>query len=224
MARNSKYALDRNTQPTLTNIIKTRIADIHQPSYPKGPALHFYHRVLNLRLQSSTVTSFLQSNDCIEMLYAALVSWGMESRAAEMKDYADFKANVQAASAYFKAVESAAASQSFTLTNRNAVVEAVSSLFDSLALMKSQERTISNSKCIHFVFPNQCIPVDNNTFKNLYKPSSDKNWAPATKPRFMEVLDFAYDILAGISNPQQYLDSIWNRNLMKLVDNAIVLM
>jgi hypothetical protein len=157
------------------------------------------------------------------MLYAALVSWGMDSRAAEMKDCADFKANVQAASAYFKAVESAVASQSFTLTNRNAVVKAVSSLFDSLALMKSQERTISNSKCIHFVFPNQCIPVDNNTFTKLYTPSSANNWAPATKPRFMEVLDFAYDILAGISNPQQYLDSIWNRNLMKLVDNAIVL-
>jgi hypothetical protein len=148
----------------------------------------------------------------------------MESRAAEMKDYADFKANLRAASACFQAVESAAALQSFTLTNRAIVVQAISSLFDSLALMKSQERTISNSKCIHFVFPDLCIPVDNNTFKKLYTPSLKENWASATKPRFMEVLDFSYDVLAGISSSQQYLDAIWNRNMMKLVDNAIVLM
>jgi hypothetical protein len=224
MARPSKYVLDRGTQPTVTNIIQTRISAINGPSYPKGPALHFYDRVLNLRSQHSKVAAFLQSNDCIEMLYAALLSWGMESRAAEMKDYADFKSNVQGAAASFQAVESAAALQSFTLTSRTTVVQAIESLFDSLALMKSQERTISNSKCMHFIFPDLCIPVDNNTFQKLYKPSSETIWASATKGRFLEVLDFSYDILAGIPTPQQYLDAMWNRNRMKLVDNAIFLM
>jgi hypothetical protein len=222
MVRTSKYALDRSTQPILTNIIRTRIADTNLPSYPKGPALHFYHRILDFRLQFPIVSSFLQSNDCIEILYAALLSWGMNSRAAKMKDYADFKSNVQGASSAFQAVE--AVSQSFTWTNRVPAIQAVASLFDSLSLMKTEERTISNSKCIHFIFPDLCIPVDNNTFKKLYKPSSDDEWAAATKERFMEVLDFSCDILAGISNPQQYLDTIWNRNTMKIVDNAIILM
>jgi hypothetical protein len=40
----------------------------------------------------------------------------------------------------------------------------------------------------------------------------------------MEVLDFSYDIIAGIENPKQYLDSQWNTYETKLVDNAILMM
>jgi len=217
MARNTKYALKRNTQTILTNIIKTRIADINLPRYPKGPALHFYHRVLALRRQFPSVSSFLASNDCIEILYAALLAWDMNSRAAKMKDYADLKSNLQGASAAFQAVE--AASQSFTWTSRTTVVQTVSSLFDSLCLMKTEGRVVSNSKCMHFVFPDLCIPADSHSFEKLY----GKN-AGGTKDRFMEVLEFSYDILNGIQNPQQYLDNVWNASLTKLVDNAIILM
>jgi hypothetical protein len=38
------------------------------------------------------------------------------------------------------------------------------------------------------------------------------------------VLEFSYDIINGIKNPQQYFDNRWNTCETKLVDNAIIMM
>ncbi len=212
MVRNKK-TLMRNKQPQIAGIITGRIAQINT-KYPGGPDLHFYHRILD---KFPRVSSFLACDTCIEILYATLVSWDMNCRAAKMKDYADFKSNLQGNSSAFQVVETS--SVSFTWTNRGTVIQSLSTLFDSLALMKTNERVVSNSKCLHFVFPNLCPPMDNLTFENLYGKH-----AAATKARFLEVLDFSYDILAGIQNPLQYLDTQWNTCETKLVDNAIILM
>jgi len=137
-----------------------------------------------------------------------------------MKDYSDFKSNLQGNAAGFTTVAAAAAS--FTWANRAPVIQSFSTLFDTLELMKTNEKVVSNSKCMHFVFPDLCVPVDNSTFEKLYGTNSKD------KDRFLEVLDFSYDILAGIQNPQQYLDPPqnlkWNTCVTKLVDNAIILL
>jgi hypothetical protein len=141
----------------------------------------------------------------------------MNARAAKMKDYADFKSNLQNNIPAFQAVETASAA--FTWTNRVAVVQTLSSLFDSLALMSTNGKLVSSSKCLHFVFPSLCPPMDGaNTLQKLYGNTSE------SKAKFLEVLDFSYDIIERIQNPQQYLDSLWNTCETKLVDNAIFLM
>jgi hypothetical protein len=43
-----------------------------------------------------------------------------------------------------------------TWTNRAAVVESISAIYPSLALRKSNGRLVSNSKCLHCVFPDFC--------------------------------------------------------------------
>ena len=137
------------------------------------------------------------------MIYAALVSWGMDSRAAEMKDYADFRANMHSNAAGFQSVEGA--SPSFSWTNRASVVQALSSLYGSLSLMKSGGKLVSNSKCLRFVFLGLCLPMDTvNTLQKLYGSFSE------SQAKFVEVLEFAYDVIAGIPNPQQYFDNQWN--------------
>ena len=209
----------RHKQPQITSIITGQINQINTQS-PAGPALHFYHRVMDLRRHYPDVSLFLASDACIEMLYATLLSWDMNSRRAKMKDYADFKSNLQGNAAGFRTVAAAAAS--FTWASRAPVIQSFSALFDTLELMKTNEKVVSNSKCMHFVFPELCVPVDNSTFEKLYGTTSKD------KGRFLEVLDFSYDILAGIQNPQQYLDPPqnlkWNTCVTKLVDNAIILL
>jgi hypothetical protein len=140
----------------------------------------------------------------------------MNSRGAKMKDYADFKSNLQGNSAGFQAVE--AASAAFAWTNRVDVIQALSTLYDSLALMKTNGKLVSNAKCLHFVFPDLCPPMDRtNTLKKLYGSTGE------SKARFLEVLEFSYDVIAGIHNPKQYLDNQWNTCETKLVDNAIIM-
>jgi len=206
----------QNTLATVTGIITGRIAHINAV-YRGGPSFYFYHRILDLRRQHPAVNAFLASGTCIEILYATLVSWDMNSRGAKMKDFDDFRNNLQANANGFQAVETAA--NGFTWANRGAVVHALSSLYDRLSLMQTNGKLVSNSKALHFVFPALCPPMDRtNTLKKLYGHTAE------TKNKFPEVLELAYDIIGGIQNPQQYLDNQWNTYETKLVDNAIILM
>ena len=197
-------------------IITTQIAQINVV-YRGGPSLYFYHRILDLRNQHTAVDAFLRSDICIEILYATLVSWDMNSRGAKMKDFEDFKNNLQSNIPAFQAVEAAA--RAFTWVNRNAVVQSLSALYDLLALMQTNGKLVSNSKALHFVFPALCPPMDRtNTLQKLYRNTAE------SKNKFLEILEFTYDIIGAIQNPHQYLDHQWNTFETKLVDNAIILM
>src|SRR5262249_23128492 len=109
-----KMIRNRNNVLTqVTSIISTRIAQINTV-YRGGPSLHFYHRIMDLRRQYPCVSSFLGSDTCVEILYATLVSWDMNSRGAKMKDYPDFKNNLQVNIVAFQAVATASAAFSWT--------------------------------------------------------------------------------------------------------------
>jgi len=205
----------QNVLTQLTGIITTGIAQINA-DYRRGPSIYFYHRILELRRQHPCVTAFLSSDTCIELLYATLVSWDMNGRGAKMKDFADFKNNLQANTRAFQAVEAAAGA--FTWVNRNEVVESLSALYDLLTLMQTDGKLVSNSKTLHFVFPALCPPMDRtNTLQKLYGNTAE------SKNKFLDVLDLTFDIIRGIENPHQYLDQQWNTFETKLVDNAIIL-
>lgn len=206
----------QNTLAAVAGIITGRIAQINTV-YRGGPSFYFYHRIRYLRSHHHSVAAFLASGTCIEMLYATLVSWDMNGRGAKMKDYADFRNNLQGNVNAFQAVEVAA--NNFSWTIRGAVVHALSNLYDQLMLMKTNGKLVSNSKTLHFVFPALCPPMDRtNTLQKLYGHTAE------SKSKFLEVLDLSYDIIGGIPNPHQYLDSQWNTCETKLVDNAIILM
>lgn len=209
--------LSRNSILTRVNgIITTRISEMSS-LYRTGPSLHFYHRIMELRHQQPEVSRFLHDPTCVEILYATLVAWDMNSRGAKMKAYRDFAENLQANTSGFQAVE--VASAGFSWTSRAAVVGSLSRLYDSLHLMQTNGKLVSNSKCLHFIFPSLCPPMDRtNTLQKLYGNINE------SKSKFLEVLDFSYDVLSGIPNPRQYLDDTWNTCETKLVDNAIIMM
>ena len=150
------------------------------------------------------------------MLYATLAAWDMNSRGAKMAGFDEFKSNLRNNVAEFQAVE--AAETGFTWTNRNTVMQALSVLYGNLALMETKARLVSNSKILHFVFPNLCPPMDGkNTLMKLYGHTAE------SRNKYLEILQFTYDILNSIQNPQQYLDAQWNTTATKLVDNALIL-
>lgn len=205
-----------NLKTNIANIITEKIAQINE-MYRGGPSWHFYHRIFELRRKYKSVKSFLLNEECIEILYATLVSWDMNSRGAKMKDYADFKDSLQSNSSTFQVIENAA--EDFSWKNCNAVVKSLTDIFDKLSLMKTDSKLVSNSKCLHFVFPDLCPPMDGtNTLKKIYGNTGE------SIHKFREILELTYDIIGGISNPKQYLDNQWNLSETKLVDNAIIMM
>lgn len=205
-----------NKLNAVVGIINTTIANINT-TYRKGPSLHFYYRVRQFRTASPDVAGFVASAANLEMVYATLVAWDMNSRAAKMKDFVPFCASITVALPHLVAVEQAI--PGLANGNRQPVLTALSNAYDVLNLMASGKKLVSNAKCLHFLLPDACMPMDGkNTLTKMYGTTSE------TKTKFLEMTEFAFDAIAQATPPSGVIGQGWNTCLTKMVDNAIILM
>ncbi|MCJ7795798.1 MAG: hypothetical protein MUQ56_03390, partial [Thermoleophilia bacterium] len=86
--------------------ITSRIAEFNS-LYRSGPSLYFYKRINELRRQRAKIADFLSDNYSLEMLYATLVSWDMDSRGAKLKYFDAFKDSVKLCLPELEAIENA---------------------------------------------------------------------------------------------------------------------
>lgn len=191
--------------------IKTEIAEIN-PSYRSGPDYYFYKKIIDLRRASKNIEGFLKKDYNLEILYATLVAWDMNSRAAKMKYFDDFKKNILSCMDGFKQLES----------NKNkgdeAIISSLPGIYEKLHLMKTKSRLVSNSKFLHFLFPEILMPMDGrNTLSYLYGHIAEST------NKYLEIIKFSQDIINMPENWEKYLDNGWNTTVPKLIDNAIIL-
>ena len=143
---------DRNEK--ITEIIETITSGLPQVVDPNeiGPSLYFYRRIMELRRTYNSVSDFLADDRNIELLYATLVSWDMNSRGAKMLYFDDFKENLLSCCGHFMFLEH------YQVNNDEDWVEYLSMIretYEYLHVMRSSKRLVSNSKLLHFLFPNQ---------------------------------------------------------------------
>lgn len=68
---------------------------IQKLKWERDPGLYFYQRTLALRRGKSLNELFEDRDDrYVELIYATLVSWNMNSRAAKMKYFDQFKSSI----------------------------------------------------------------------------------------------------------------------------------
>jgi len=199
----------------IVNTIKTRISEINR-RYRSGPDLYFYQRIIDLRNHSDSIQSFLSSDYHMEMLYATLVSWDMNSRAAKMKYFTEFKANILSSLGRLAELENWERGGNL---NSAASISILRSIYDSLNLMKSGGKLVSNSKLLHFLFPNSYMPIDrNNTLSYFYGNTGE------SPNKYVEIIELSFEIMSMPEKWDTYLDSNWNRTVPKMIDNAIILL
>jgi hypothetical protein len=198
----------------IVNTIKTRISEINQ-RYRSGPDLHFYKRIIELRNHSDSIQSFLSSDYHMEMLYATLVSWDMNSRAAKMKYFTEFKANILSNLGRLAELENWERAGNL---NSAAAISILRSIYDSLNVMKSGGKLVSNSKLLHFLFPNSYMPMDrNNTLWYFYGNTGE------SPNKYVEIIELSFEIMSMPEKWDTYLDNNWNTTVPKMIDNAILL-
>jgi len=207
---------DRRTKiDQITNTIKTRISEINR-RYRSGPDLYFYQRIIDLRNHSDSMQSFLSSDYHMEMLYATLVSWDMNTRGAKMKYFTEFKANILSSLRRLGKLE---VYQRGGNLNSAATMSILRSVYDSLSLMKSGAKLVSNSKLLHFVLPDSYMPMDrNNTLWYFYGNTGE------SPNKYVEIIELSFEIMNMAENWSTYLDDNWNRTVPKMIDNAIILL
>jgi hypothetical protein len=209
-----------NKEEKETEIIQTisnRIGDIND-LYRRGPSLYFYKRLNTLRNAFANIEEFFNDDYNIEIIYATLVAWGMDSRGAKMKCFEEFRENLISCIGHFTQIEEHHINNN-PYVNTEAIIPLLTTAYENLILMDTNGRLVSNSKLLHFLFPKLCMPMDRtNTLMYLYGTTYESIF------RYKEIIQFSFEVINSIDNWTQYLDNNWNTSAPKLIDNAIILM
>jgi len=184
--------------------------------YRSGPDLYFYRRSLYLNGQTEKLRDFLESDYNLEILYATLVSWDMNSRGAKMKYFNEFKGNILSLEGQLEKLWKKRIEQ---IDNFEAILHTVSDVYEGLHVMRTGGKLVSNSKLLHFIFPHLLMPMDrSNTLVYFYNHTNE------SKAKYLDLLRWSYDMVKSDGVEWgKYLDDQWNSTIPKILDNAIIL-
>ncbi|MCZ7398971.1 MAG: hypothetical protein O8C62_04710 [Candidatus Methanoperedens sp.] len=195
--------------------IKKRSSEIYD-NFGTGPSYHFYKRLYQLRNDYNNIELFLSKDYHIDLLYAALISWGMNSRRAKIKDFDQFRQSICSCSDQFKDLETF---EKEGIKDFNKLKPILQEIYGNLSLMKTSGILVSNSKLLHFLFPKVCMPMD-----RTYTLSYFYGYADESLKKYIEITELSYEIMNLPENWGNYLDDKWNTTVPKLIDNAIILL
>lgn len=204
------------TVAEIQKIIRSSISRINE-EYRQGPSLYFYHKVISL-CRTRGMSAFLLSDKCIEILYATLAAWDMNTRAAKMENFQEFRHNLQKNRKLFAEAEKYLPKEPWkTPSGRATALFFLLAINNEMKLMRGDSKIVCNSKCLHFFFPNLCPPIDRGTFTLFFGNINE------SEDKLIRIVDFSYDVIQTLKSPSRYLDREWNICPMKIVDNAIIL-
>lgn len=178
-----------------------------------GPSLHFYQKTIS-RVRSENLKDLLKDESFIELLYATLTAWDMDARAANLKDFENFRENIGESSGRMLDLSGCALAR-LNKEELNEVKHALKDIYDGLSLMKSKAKLVCNSKFLHFTLPDLVMPMDRqNTVKYFYGTTS------VSRKRFLKIFDASWQV-AQKANLAPHLDEDFNLSGPKVIDNAI---
>ncbi len=202
-------------QKEIVSTIKSRIQEINF-RYRNGPDIHFYHRVLSFKRKIGDIGLLLKDQCYLDLLYATLVAWDMNARGARIKGFDDFKDSILKCSEFLKEMERFEMSGSLEFKELSPLLKET---YECLHVMRSRSRLVSNSKLLHFMFPDLLMPMDRkNVLSYFYGNGGD------SMRKYLEIIEFSMDIMKLPENWENYLDDGWNTSIPKMIDNAIILL
>lgn len=184
--------------------------------YRSGPDLYFYKRIMDINFSSKSIEDFLGSNYHIELIYATLVSWDMNSRGAKMEYFDEFKKSLLSAKDRLSLLWR---KQITNIGNIEEELNIINEIYDHLNLMKTQARLVSNSKVMHFILPELLMPMDRqNTIMYFYNNTND------TKNKYLSIIRGSFEFIQQMGGDWKcHIDKEWNRTIPKVLDNAIIM-
>lgn len=183
--------------------------------YREGPDLYFYKKTMELRRSKSLGELFIEPDRYIELMYATLVAWNMDSRGAKMKYFDDFKSNILVNKQRFIQL---ARYQLDKLSGGEfgEVKMLLAEAYESMHLMRTEGRLVSNSKIMHFILPDLVMPMDRQNTLNFFFGNTNES-----RGLFLKAFTYSREIAQKI-DLSQFLDKEWNQSVPKVIDNAII--
>jgi len=208
---------ENNKITELTSVINRSILSIDE-SYRKGASLRLYKEVLSCRKSSKKVVDFLRNDSNLELMHRTLIEWDMNSRGAKIEDLEPFKHNIVDNINSFQEIENAG-EYIQNISNIDNLCKRLKTIYNNLKIMKSDAKLVSNSKLLHFVFPNLLLPIDRKySLTYFYGNTGD------SLNKYLEIIRFSHRLAKQDINWANYIDKQnWNTGIPKIIDNAIIL-
>ncbi len=171
---------------------------------------------MGLRRKKSLGELFDDETDrFVELIYATLVAWDMNSRGAKMKYFDQFKASILANKERFKQLSSTRLETLSTATVGEVKMR-LEQIYNNMHLMETSGRLVSNSKVMHFILPDLVMPMDRQNTLNFFFGNTNES-----NTYFRRIFSQSYEIAKKI-DLTPFLDEQWNLSVPKVIDNAII--
>jgi len=208
-----------NRENKINEIVSKIKKDIKSKRLRRGPSLYFYKRLLKLRDETKSIKRFIKKDYNMEILYATLAAWDMNTRGAVMKDYEPFKNDIKRISRKLSDLEKLLRQY---CDDKKKIFVLLRNVYKNLHVMKSGNKLVSNAKLLHFLFPEYLLPMDGqNTLRYFYNNTDE------SVNKYIDIINLSFEIMTMKLKWQIYLDGEkddWNTNKPKLIDNAIILL
>jgi hypothetical protein len=209
---------------------KAREILLHAETYHKkyylydafsGPDLYFHKRALSVEYE--------KWQEKIEMIYAALVSWGMHrmgTNGPKMQSFDSFEKSMSNARDKILGLQHSAP-QSISLSEW----ETLEQLFKEIKVMSSGTTIVGNSKVLAHVIPNLVAPIDRKyTFKYLFESDTFQNCLEGEWQLMRKILSEFYYPIASAPKFQDKAkcwmadeaNFSWDTSILKVVDNLVI--
>lgn len=181
---------------------------------PHDPGNYLYYLTFNYKFSQKFDDKFF------ELLYATLISWNMNSRAAKLSDFEKFTASILSHKDDFKKLEKV------TIVDLESQKGTIKKLFNELELVDTKTPLVTFSKTLHFILPNLIAPIDRKYTLRFFYGKNPEGCFTSRQKQF-EVFWKIEMEFSKYAQKQKDLSSYvevngWNRSIPKVLDNAVI--
>lgn len=208
-----------------SNEINNCLKKVEDEYRPNSAANYLYNLILKEHIDNKYINI---KNRCyeeyfIELIWATLDAWNMNSRSAKLADINDFKTNLINNT---EAIESLKKYSIEDLSEKNdkskGIFEQLKNLFNKLELTNTDTKLVTFSKTMHFLLPNLIVPIDRTYTEKFFKLNFNN-------PKYEEFdhftnIESAFGLFASEVNLDDFVrkNSKWCKYKTKIIDNIII--
>jgi hypothetical protein len=160
------------------------------------------------------------SDEFIELIYATLIAWNMNSRRAKLNNFNAFKKSIIDNKYLMKKLSN----KSLVDIKDENVVYILSKLFINLKLVDKTKKStlVTFSKFIHFYFPELIVPIDRTYTCKYFGGSIPEDNRGQLKKFFDIENEFSKYRQKMNKTLKKYKNESWNLCINKIMDNMVI--
>ena len=186
--------------------------------YPNDPMSCLYRKIVSYKFKDKF------SNEFLGLLYIALKAWNMDSKLDKLKPFPIFAESIKKHQADFEKL------RLYKIENFDEIDpdeyeegEIFEDLFYDLEVVDSKMSIVTISKVLHYMLPDLIVPIDREFTMQFFYGKKNKCSSIMKEPFYIFwELETIFSEFVKRNDVSQYIDNIWNMNIPKILDNAII--